>query len=119
MATRIQNLLAKLHISDRNLGTCIGPEWIQSSGEWIASYDPATGDSIAHVQLADLASYERTVSAAQNTFATWRHVPAPKRGDVIRDLGNILREYKEPLGELVSLEMGKIRPELIFSVKVR
>ena len=93
MATRTQNLLTKLHISNRNLGTCTGSEWIQSSGEWITSYDPATGEAIAQVQLADLASYDRTVVAAQSTFTSWRSVPAPKRGDVVRDLGNILREY--------------------------
>jgi aldehyde dehydrogenase (NAD+) len=72
---------------------------------------------IAHVQLADLASYNQTVAVAQKAFESWRMVPAPKRGDVIRDLGNILREYKEPLGELVSLEMGKIRPEGLGEVQ--
>jgi len=54
---------------------------------------------------------ETTVVAAQQAFTTWRMIPAPKRGDMIRDLGNLLREYKAPLGELVSLEMGKIRAE--------
>lgn len=117
MATQTKHLLAKLHITDRNLGTCTGPEWISSAGEWITSYNPATGDAIAQVQLADRASYERTVYAAQESFTSWRHVPAPKRGDVVRDLGTILREYKEPLGELVSLEMGKIRPEGLGEVQ--
>jgi aldehyde dehydrogenase (NAD+) len=73
-------------------------EWIQTSGEWIPSYDPATGEVIAYVQSADIASYDATVAAAQAAFATWRNVPAPKRGEMIRDLGNLLREYKEPLG---------------------
>lgn len=117
MSSRVQSLLQKLHLAERNLGTCTGPEWLTTSGEWIPSHDPSTGDVIAHVQLADLAAYNQTVAVAQKAFESWRMVPAPKRGDVIRDLGNILREYKEPLGELVSLEMGKIRPEGLGEVQ--
>jgi aldehyde dehydrogenase (NAD+) len=117
MSNRVSTLLQALHLNERNLGTCTGPEWIQTTGAWIPSYDPATGDVIAYVQEADDAAYEKTVHAAQQAFATWRMVPAPKRGDMIRDLGNLLREYKEPLGELVSLEMGKIRAEGLGEVQ--
>jgi len=117
MNTRVQSLLAKLHLQERNLGTCTGPTWHQSGGEWLTSYDPATGEAIAHVQLADSAAYDLTVQAAQTAFKSWRNVPAPKRGDMVRDLGNLLREYKEPLGELVSLEMGKIRAEGLGEVQ--
>jgi len=117
MSARTEALLRALNLSERNLGTCSGPEWLQTSGEWIPSYDPATGEVIAYVQSADIASYDATVAAAQAAFATWRNVPAPKRGEMIRDLGNLLREYKEPLGELVALEMGKIRPEGLGEVQ--
>lgn len=117
MSTNVNALLAKLQLQAQNLGTCSGPEWHQSGGEWITSYNPATGEAIAQVQAADLASYDVAVQAAQTAFLTWRSVPAPKRGDIIRDLGNLLREYKEPLGELVSLEMGKIRAEGLGEVQ--
>jgi aldehyde dehydrogenase (NAD+) len=117
MSARTEALLRALNLTERNLGTCSGPEWLQTSGEWIPSYDPATGEVIAYVQSADIASYDATVAAAQTAFATWRNVPAPKRGEMIRDLGNLLREYKEPLGELVALEMGKIRPEGLGEVQ--
>ena len=117
MSARTEALLRALNLTERNLGTCSGPEWLQTSGEWIPSYDPATGEVIAYVQSADIASYDATVAAAQAAFATWRNVPAPKRGEMIRDLGNLLREYKEPLGELVALEMGKIRPEGLGEVQ--
>lgn len=117
MSSRVQSLLQKLHLQERNRGTCTGPEWLSSSGEWVSSVDPSTGNVIAQVQLADVAAYNQTVDVAKKAFETWRMVPAPKRGDVIRDLGTILREYKEPLGELVSLEMGKIRPEGLGEVQ--
>lgn len=117
MSARTETLLRALNLHERNLGTCSGPEWLQTSGEWIPSYDPATGEVIAYVQSADIASYDVTVAAAQAAFTTWRNVPAPKRGELIRDLGNLLREYKEPLGELVALEMGKIRPEGLGEVQ--
>ncbi|MDP6053733.1 MAG: aldehyde dehydrogenase family protein, partial [Candidatus Latescibacteria bacterium] len=75
------------------------------------SYNPTTGEAIAGIRQATPEVYNRVVDYAQSTFESWRMLPAPKRGDMIRDLGNVLREYKEPLGELVSLEMGKIHVE--------
>ncbi len=117
MSARITTLLNALNLSERNLGTCTGPEWLSTSGAWIPSYDPSTGEVIAYVQEADDAAYEKTVAAAVAAFDTWRMLPAPKRGDLIRELGNLLREYKEPLGELVSLEMGKIRAEGLGEVQ--
>jgi aldehyde dehydrogenase (NAD+) len=102
MSTSTAALLAKLHLQADNAGVCHGPG---------ASYNPTTGAAIARVIPADRAAYDATVAAAQAGFARWRTVPAPKRGEVVRDLGNLLRAYKEPLGELVTLEMGKIRAE--------
>jgi aldehyde dehydrogenase (NAD+) len=108
----VQSLLEKLHLSPVNMGVCTGPDaWIETDAPLLTSYNPATGEPIAQVQQATKASYDRVVEAAQESFKTWRMMPAPKRGELIRDLGTILREYKEPLGELVTLEVGKIRVE--------
>jgi len=111
-ATR-STLLAKLQIKDVNPGACTGPDgWITDpQGKEVVSYNPTTGEPIACVVQAGTDAYERVVAAAAERFKTWRMVPAPKRGEVVRDLGNALREMKEPLGDLVSLEMGKIRAE--------
>ena len=106
-------LLAKLSITDINPGACYGPQgWISDpDGRRLVSYNPATGQPIATVITASAAAFETVVSRAAESFRAWQAVPAPRRGAVVRDLGNLLREFKEPLGELVSLEMGKIRPE--------
>jgi aldehyde dehydrogenase (NAD+) len=106
-------LLKKLLLKETNPGACFGPgNWIaDSQGEELISYNPSTGDAIAKVVQAGPAAYEQVVAEACRAFEAWRMVPAPKRGEVIRDLGNALRELKEPLGDLVSLEMGKIRAE--------
>ncbi|MFC2167366.1 aldehyde dehydrogenase family protein [Acidobacteriota bacterium] len=106
-------LLEKLQIIDINIGSCSGPdEWYEDSlSEKIISYDPATGNPIAAVLQATEKTYENVMTQAVNAFQSWRMLPAPKRGLVVRDLGDALREYREPLGELVSLEMGKIRAE--------
>ena len=106
-------LLEKLHIEDTNPGACTGPDaWLSDpAGEKIVSYNPTNGEAIASVIQPTEEIYEQVVTGAVDAFKTWRDVPAPRRGQVIRDLGDALREYKEPLGDLVSLEMGKIRPE--------
>ncbi len=115
MATTIKPsaLLARLQISDVNPGACFGPEgWIADpQGRETVSCNPATGEPIARIIQATASSYERVVSEAANAFRSWRMIPAPKRGEVVRDLGSALRELKEPLGDLVSLEMGKIQAE--------
>jgi len=106
-------VLEKLGIKDINHGACTGPDgWIEDpNGKKLVSYNPATGEELAAVIQATPAAYEQVVAGAAQTFGDWRTTPAPKRGEVVRQLGNILREYKEPLGDLVTLEMGKIRAE--------
>ncbi len=107
-----QKILNKFELSAENLGTSIGAgKWIETSGALLESYNPTTGELLGKVQSADAVAFNLAVESAQAGFKSWRMMPAPKRGDVIRDLGNILREYKEPLGDLVSLEMGKIQVE--------
>lgn len=109
----MNDVLKALGIDAINTGVCAGPEgWIDiPAGDPLHSLNPATNEIIATVIQATPADYEAAVKAAQTGFATWRMLPAPRRGEVVRDLGNALRGYKEPLGELVSLENGKIRSE--------
>jgi aldehyde dehydrogenase (NAD+) len=107
------SLLEKLSIMEVNPGACYGPGgWIvDSEGTEAVSRNPATGDPIARVIQARPEIYERVLAEAARAFEKWRMVPAPRRGQVVRDLGSALREMKEPLGDLVTLEMGKIRAE--------
>jgi aldehyde dehydrogenase (NAD+) len=108
----MNSLLSKLGLKAINPGVCTGPNgWIETNAPLLTSYNPTTGSAIAQVQQATPEAYEQVVQATQAAFKTWRMMPAPKRGELVRDLGNALREYKEPLGDLVSLEMGKIRVE--------
>ena len=109
----MKNLLEKLKIQAVNAGACTGPDgWIMDpKGKEMASYNPSTGEVIARVLQATPETYEKVVATAHEAFLDWRVVPAPKRGAVVRDLADALREYKEPLGDLVSVEMGKIRVE--------
>ncbi len=115
MATlpRTSSLLDKLQLKDVNPGACHGPNaWIADpAGKQLVSYNPTTGEPIAKIAQATPEAYETVIAAAQKAFLSWRMVPAPKRGEVVRDLGQALRDFKEPLGDLVSLEMGKIRAE--------
>jgi aldehyde dehydrogenase (NAD+) len=106
-------LFEKLNIQEVNPGACSGPEdWIEDpNGKPLISYNPTTGEPLAKVIQATPSTYEKVIRFAQSAFMTWRSLPAPKRGQVVRDLGDALRELKEPLGDLVSLEMGKIRAE--------
>ncbi len=115
----MKKILDKLNIKDVNIGACSGEKaWFEDSkGQELVSYNPATGEPIATVIQATDKTYEQVVEQAVQAFKTWRMTPAPKRGLVVRDLGEALRELKEPLGELVTLEMGKIRAEGIGEVQ--
>ena len=106
-------LLGKLGLSDINPGASCGADrWVTpESGDRVVSHNPSTGEALAAVTLTTDAAYEQVVTASDRAFATWRERPAPKRGDLVRDLGSALRDLKEPLGDLVTLEMGKIRAE--------
>jgi aldehyde dehydrogenase (NAD+) len=100
-----------------NQGACTG-KWIScAGGQELISVSPADGLPIAAVLQADEAAYEKVVTEAVAAFPTWRMMPAPARGEVVRDLGNELRAVKEPLGKLVSLEMGKILSEGLGEVQ--
>ncbi len=109
----MKGLLEKLQLNAVNPGACSGTQgWIADPyGKELVSYNPTTGEPIATVIQATQATYEHLVANAHVAFNSWTEVPAPKRGLLIHDLGQALRELKEPLGDLVTLEMGKIRPE--------
>jgi len=115
----VRALLEKLQIRKVNPGACAGPDgWIEDpQGTVLVSHDPTTGESIASVTQATEASYDAIVRKASKGFRTWRTVPAPRRGLVIRDFANALREVQEPLGELVTFEMGKIKAEAVGEVQ--
>ena len=109
----MKEILEKLQLKEVNSGACAGPdEWFTDpAAEEIVSYNPTTGEPIARVLQATEKTYGQVLELAVEGFKTWRMMPAPKRGLVVRDLGEALRDKKEPLGDLVSLEMGKIRAE--------
>jgi len=113
MSVTTASLLSKLSLESLNPGSCTGPDgWIaEPDGHKLTSFNPTTGEPIATVMLASPAAYDHVATAATAAFRDWRDVPAPRRGEVVRDLGQALRDMKEPLGDLVSLEMGKIRAE--------
>ncbi|MGV3598811.1 MAG: aldehyde dehydrogenase family protein, partial [Bacteroidota bacterium] len=110
--------LSKLGINDLNEASSTGQAWASpATAEVREIYSPADGQLIAKVKMATEAEYNAMMEKAQEAFAYWRTVPAPKRGEIIRQYGNKLREYKQPLGELVSYEMGKILQEGLGEVQ--
>jgi aldehyde dehydrogenase (NAD+) len=115
----MKKLLEKLQIKDVNMGACAGEgQWFEDpQGPELISYNPATGEPIAKVIQATEKTYEQVINQAHESFKSWRMMPAPLRGQVIRDLGDALRELKEPLGELVTVEMGKIKAEGVGEVQ--
>lgn len=111
------SFLKELDILPQNSGAAIGGKWLESGAATIESRSPVDGQLIASVTLADEAAYESVIEAAQNAFKSWRLVPAPKRGEIVRQLGEALRQKKEPLGKLVSYEMGKSLQEGLGEVQ--
>ncbi|HEY5966844.1 MAG TPA: aldehyde dehydrogenase family protein [Chitinophagaceae bacterium] len=101
------DFLKALHVESNNNGVSTGSKWIKSIGEKTDSYSPVDGKLIGSVTAADNESYEKIIQTAESAFKQWRLMPAPQRGEVVRQVGEALRKYKEPLGKLVSYEMGK------------
>ena len=102
----IQEALKELGLKEINNGSSTGSDYF-SSGELLKSYSPVDGKLIGKVKCSTKEDYEKVMSAATSAFKSWRTVPAPKRGDMVRQFGNKLRTHKEALGKLVSYEMGK------------
>ena len=107
------DFLKKLGIEQENYGASLGPgHWSKTvdSGK-IESENPTNGEIIASVYQCNIDDYTGIVNNSLEAFSEWRTVPAPERGQLIREMGNALRDYKDPLGSLVALEMGKIKAE--------
>ncbi|WP_417865272.1 aldehyde dehydrogenase family protein [Xanthomarina gelatinilytica] len=102
----IETALKQLGVKDINDGTSTGSNNF-SNGDIIESYSPVDGKLIGKVKSSTKENYEKVMTAATTAFKTWRSMPAPQRGEIVRQFGNKLRELKEPLGKLVSYEMGK------------
>ena len=111
-----KDLLESLGIGAQNDGAC-GGDWIATAGDELVSYNPSNGEPIAAVRQSGADEYEQVVQQAESAFTTWRMLPAPRRGEIVRQLGNALREKKDPLGRLVSLEMGKVLSEGLGEVQ--
>ena len=109
-------MLDALGISSMNAGTSTGKEFF-ANGATIASYSPVDGQLIGEVQSTTKEDYEKMMTQAQEAFVHWQTIPAPQRGEVVRQFGEKLREYKEPLGQLVSYEMGKSLQEGLGEVQ--
>lgn len=104
-------ILAALGLEAVNNGISIGPDSPMATGKKLDSISPIDGDIIASVIQASPADYELVATSAVEAFAKWRTMPAPLRGEIIRQIGDELRQFKKPLGALVTLEMGKIAAE--------
>jgi aldehyde dehydrogenase (NAD+) len=115
--SNIKETLKVLGIKEVNNGAHTGQKWIETKGDLIESYSPNDGKLIASVKQATWDDYENLIGKAQKAFKTWRIVPAPKRGEIVRQIGNELRKFKEPLGRLVSWEMGKVYQEGLGEVQ--
>ena len=111
------SFLQELNILPENPGAAIGGRWLTTGGSTIGSTSPVDGQLIAKVSLADSGNYDEVISAAQQAFKSWRLIPAPKRGEIVRQFGEALRAKKEPLGKLVSYEMGKSLQEGLGEVQ--
>ena len=100
-------LLTALKIDTQNTGTATGTQWLPSEAGSLESFSPVDGKKIATVATTDKAGYDKVVQAAQDAYIEWRAWPAPRRGEVVRQIGEALRHSKQDLGKLVSYEMGK------------
>ncbi len=114
----IKPILNQLSITDLNLSSSTGLKWFgKDNTETKDIISPVDGKKIATVKMAGEEEYKHIINESNKAFIYWRSVPAPKRGEIVRQYGNILREYKEPLGKLVSYEMGKLLQEGLGEVQ--
>ncbi|GKT09274.1 aldehyde dehydrogenase family protein [Desulforhabdus sp. TSK] len=107
----VLEILKKLNLSEENSGAGSGTEWLECRGAPLESVSPVDGRVMGRVVQASRADYDRIMERAVSAFQAWRQVPAPRRGQVVRRMGDAMRRYKQDLGTLLSLEVGKIRSE--------
>jgi aldehyde dehydrogenase (NAD+) len=113
----IQEALQSLGVKKKNPGVSTGTKWFKSFGDVIESYSPVDGKLIGAVYPCDEKTYRKVVQKSTEAFKEWRKWPAPKRGEVVRQIGEALRKHKEALGKLVSYEMGKSYTEGLGEVQ--
>ncbi|MFN6178666.1 MAG: aldehyde dehydrogenase family protein [Flavobacteriales bacterium] len=114
---QIADILKKLGVQEMNSGVSTGANWMKGEGELLESSSPVDGALIGSVRGASKAEYDKAIATAQKGFEEWRTWPAPKRGEVVRQLGEELRKHKADLGKLVSYEMGKSYQEGLGEVQ--
>lgn len=117
LQAEIKDILGQFGIQENNSGASTGTQWINTTGASIASVSPVDAQVIANVTMATPAEYHQVIEKAQAAFVEWRKIPAPKRGEIVRQLAERIRFYKEPLGKLVSYEMGKSLQEGLGEVQ--
>ena len=107
---KVDQVLKELGLDERNPGVFAG-RWLEGTDGELTVHNPATDGVLGYVGQASAEEYDQVVESSLKAFASWQMLPAPKRGEFVRQIGHALREHKEALGALVSLEMGKIRAE--------
>jgi aldehyde dehydrogenase (NAD+) len=112
----LNSILDALDIKQQNYGTSTGSKWTNSD-EIINSFSPVDGKKIGSVSVTTKEEFEQVINTASSAFKTWRLMPAPQRGEIVRQFGDRLRELKNPLGKLVSYEMGKSLQEGLGEVQ--
>ncbi len=113
----IREVMSRLKIKPVNEGICTGTKWARTTGDVLMSVSPVDGKPIAGVRQSTVQEYRKLVSLAGKAFPGWRMIPAPRRGEIVRQIGLEMRKYKELLGSLVSWEMGKIWQEGLGEVQ--
>ena len=113
---KISLVLKELNILNHQNGCSTGSKWF-ANGKKNISYSPVNGEKIAEIVEASKTDYKKVVLVAKETFLKFRQIPAPKRGDIVRQFGEALREKKQLLGHLVSWEMGKSLQEGLGEVQ--
>lgn len=111
-----KSFLKKLNLQKKNEGTWTGIKSFKSD-KYIESYSPVDGELIGSVGVTSKKDYEKVIKKALSAYEEWRLIPAPRRGEIVRQYGEELRKYKEPLGQLVSYEMGKSLQEGLGEVQ--
>jgi aldehyde dehydrogenase (NAD+) len=113
----IREALSTLGVNKKSPGVSTGTKWLRTKGDIVQSYSPVDGKLIGTVTSADKKSFDQVVETSTKAFNEWRKWPAPKRGEVVRQIGDALRKFKQPLGKLVSYEMGKSYQEGLGEVQ--
>ena len=123
MAKKAQKLVTKnqifraLGLTAKMKGANVGGDWFADSGDFLVSKNPTNGEVLSRIEQASAKDYDKVMKQARKAFLAWRELPAPKRGEIVRQVGEALRAKKEALGSLVSLEMGKILTEGLGEVQ--